>query len=433
MGIFNRGSEIKALQEQIKELKGYYDSGNNTDNKYLRQLMRNQLNMVEFATFNREQLYNAYSTNTAIFGIVDRISKAVGELGRYIELVDTDNNVLEDHPLINALKRPNDRMKLKTFLYAWATNYLVFGDAFVYAKKALGKDRGNIESMYVMSGQDVNIQKGDTNNIVKGVFINGEIQDTITPAEYFQSFIYNLNSQSLYGFSPLIAAAYDVQLLKSGKERLNTSLTNGGVAAIITPARDRDGFVVPQTADAVEDELNKHSNVNKNKFLRQAVEVHQLGNTPVDLSILDSSKESVTALCFAYGIPVDLYYGQSKYENAKEAKKSLYESAAIPLLEQFLEDYHYFVMIDRNGKQPKVNPEIEKLHLIINTDKVDVLKDNATDMLNAYNLAGATLNEKRELLGLAEIEKDYANEPMIPLGTQFGDVSYDFNEPTQTE
>jgi phage portal protein BeeE len=431
MGIFNMGSEIKALQNQIKELKGYYDQGKNVDNKYLQQMMRTQINMVEFASFKRQQLFEAYQTNTAIFGIVDRISKAVGELGRYIELLDADNNVVEDHPLINALKRPNDRMKLKTFLYAWATNYLVFGDAFVYAKKALGKDRGNIESMYVMSGQEVNIQKGDTNNIVKGVFINGEIHETITPSEYFQSFIYNLDSTSLFGFSPLIAAAYDVQLLKSGKERLNTSLTNGGVSAIITPARDRDGFVVPQTADAVEDELNSKKNINKNKFFRQAIEVHQLGNTPVDLSILDSGKESVTALCFAYGIPVDLYYGQSKYENAKEAKKSLYESAAIPLLEQFLEDFHYFAMVDRSGKTPKYDAELEKLHFIINTDKVDVLKSNTTEMLQAYNLAGATLNEKRDLLGLAEIDEDYANEPMIPLGTQFGDVSYDFPEPTE--
>jgi HK97 family phage portal protein len=431
MGIFNRGSEIKALQNQIKELKGYYDQGKNVDNKYLQQMMRTQINMVEFASFKRQQLFEAYQTNTAIFGIVDRISKAVGELGRYIELVDADGNVVEQHPLLDVLKRPNDRMKLKTFLYAWATNYLVFGDAFVYAKKALGKDRGKIAEMYIMPGQEVNIQKGNENNIIKGVFINGEIHETITPGEYFQSFIYNLDSTSLYGFSPLIAAAYDVQLLKSGKERLNTSLTNGGVSAIITPARDRDGFVVPQTADAVEDELNSKKNINKNKFFRQAIEVHQLGNTPVDLSILDSGKESVTALCFAYGIPVDLYYGQSKYENAKEAKKSLYESAAIPLLEQFLEDFHYFAIVDISGKTPKIDTELEKLHFIINTDKVDVLKSNPTEMLQAYNLAGATLNEKRDLLGLAEIDEDYANEPMIPLGTQFGDVSYDFPEPTE--
>ena len=431
MGIFNRGSEIKALQEELRQLKGYYDSGANAENKYLRQLMRTQTNMVEFASFKRQQLFEAYQTNTAIFGIVDRIAKAVGELGRYIELVDAEDNVIEQHKLLDVLNRPNDRMKLKTFLYAWATNYLVFGDAFVYAKKALGKDRGNISEMYVMSGQEVNIKRGNENNIIKGVFINGDIHDPINPSEYFQSFIYNLDSTSLYGFSPLIAAAYDVQLIKSGKERLNTALTNGGVSAIITPARDKDGFVVPQTADAVEDELNSKKNVNKNKFFRQAIEVHQLGNTPVDLSILDSSKESVTALCFAYGIPVDLYYGQSKYENAKEAKKALYESAAIPLLEQFLEDFHYFAMVDRSGKTPKYDAELEKLHFIINTDKVDVLKSNPVEMLQAYNLAGATLNEKRDLLGLAEIDEDYANEPMIPLGTQLGDVSYDFSEPTE--
>ena len=152
MGIFNRGSEIKALQEQIKELKGYYDTNANADNRYIQQLMRTQTNTIEFASFKRQQLFEAYQSNVAIFGIVDRIAKAVGELGRYIELLDDEDKVIEQHPLLDLLKRPNDRMKLKTFLYAWATNYLVFGDAFIYAKKAIGKDRGKIAEMYVMSG-----------------------------------------------------------------------------------------------------------------------------------------------------------------------------------------------------------------------------------------------------------------------------------------
>ena len=32
----------------------------------------------------------------------------------------------------------------------------------------------------------------------------------------------------------------------------------------------------------------------------------------------------------------------------------------------------------------------------------------------------ATLNEKREVMGYDRIEEAYADEPMIPMGTQFG-------------
>ena len=250
--------------------------------------------------------------------------------------------------------------------------------------------------------------------------------DIITPRDYFQSFIYNLDSDTYFGFSPLIAAAYDCQLLKKGKLRLNTSMDNGGVNAIIAPAKDKDGFVVPQAANELEKDLNSNKNANRTMFLRQAVEVTKVGSTPVELGILDGSKEAVTALCFAYGIPMDLYYGQSKYDNAKEAKKSLYESAAIPLINVFCNDLMNFVKYDESGKEVK---QYAGMKLSLNTDKIEVLKASTTEVLTNLNLMNATLNEKREAMGYAEIEEDYANKPMLNLGVQFGDMySPDINE-----
>ena len=161
-------------------------------------------------------------------------------------------------------------------------------------------------------------------------------------------------------------------------------------------------------------------------FLRQAVEVTKVGSTPVELGILDGSKEAVTALCFAFGIPMDLYYGQSKYENAKEAKKSLYESAAIPLINVFCNDLMNFVKYDESGKEIK---RYAGMKLVLNTDKIEVLKSSTTEVLTNLNLMNASINEKREAMGYAEIEEDYANQPMFSLGTQFG-PSYmpDINE-----
>ena len=151
------------------------------------------------------------------------------------------------------------------------------------------------------------------------------------------------------------------------------------------------------------------------------IEVHQLGNTPVDLSILDSHKEAVTALCFVYRLPVDLYYGQAKYENAKEAKKTIYEQNAIPLANEFAEDLITFLM--------KKDRSLAGWKLTVNTDRIDVLKEKSTDVLNNLNLAYCTLNERREAIGYEPIEADYANEPIIPMGMQFGEgMSYDIDE-----
>ncbi len=438
--IFTFGREMKTLKATISELqelqisqsrllrekKGYL-YGDNTDNEFLRKLLGVTFSTTDFGDFGREELYLTYRTNSAVFGIIDRIAKACGEIGQYIELLDKDDNVVEDNPLIKVLQRPNDRFSLYQFLYAWATNYNVFGDAFVYGIKGIGRDLGSLSEMYVIPGHRVKIEKGDWKEPIKGIEISGSADtEVIDNGQYFQSFIYNLDPNTYFGFSPLIAAAYDCQLLKKGKLRLNTSMDNGGVNAIIAPAKDKDGFVVPQAANELEKDLNSNKNANRTMFLRQAVEVTKVGSTPVELSILDGSKEAVTALCFAYGIPVDLYYGQSKYENAKEAKKSLYESAAIPLINVFCNDLMNFVKYDESGKEVK---QYAGMKLVLNTDKIEVLKASTTEVLTNLNLMNATLNEKREAMGYAEIEEDYANKPMLTLGVQFGDMySPDINE-----
>ena len=127
---------------------------------------------------------------------------------------------------------------------------------------------------------------------------------------------------------------------------------------------------MPATADQLTDELNGKDVQGQIKALRTAIDLHTLGSSPVDLGILSSHKEAVNALCFIYGVPVDLYYGQSKYENAKEAKKSLYEGNAIPLANEFAADLLAHFGMDNEYR------------LTVNTDKISVLQDDPADVLD---------------------------------------------------
>jgi hypothetical protein len=189
----------------------------------------------------------------------------------------------------------------------------------------------------------------------------------------------------------------------------------------VTPKGDDTGVVLPQYADSLEQEMNGRKSFNKHVALRFPVEVHQLGSAPIDLSILETHKEAVTALCFVYKVPVDLYYGQAKYENAKEAKKTIYEQNAIPLANEFAEDLITFLM--------RKDRSLAGWRLTVNTDRIDVLKEKSTDVLNNLALAYASLNERREAIGYEPIDEDYANKPIIPMGMQFGEgMEYDIDE-----
>ena len=407
--------EKEALEHNLIQLKGYYENRESEGegvNKYFASIasMLTGYQIADaFGKFDRAALKTVYESNGPAYGIINKIARAVGDCFTYLELQDLKTgDFVEKHFILDMLRHPNDRYNCRRFGTAWGTTRLVFGDAFTYSKKEVGVNFGEGTSLYLLPGHRIKINKGGYKNPLESIAVTGGgKEEKIMPDEFFESFAFNLDDTSFFGFSPLIAAALYLAIIDRGMKREDAALKNGGVANIITPAKDTMG-VMPKDKDEVEQEFNKTDNVGKTKALRVPIEVHQLGSAPVDLGILDSHKEAVTALCFAYDIPVDLYYGQAKYENQKEAKKSLYQNNAIPLANEFAADLLAFFKLD------------DQYSLTVNTDKIDVLKDDAADVLDNINKMHGSLNELREANGYDPIDKPWADLPMLPLGVQFG-------------
>lgn len=403
------------------EVKGFYDSQNEL-NEYLRAIdvhMKGR-KLAPMTPMGRNAIRDSYANNAAVMGVVNYIAENVGEVARYLELQDKNDNYIENHWVLDLLRHPNDRFNLRRFATAWAVNKLLFGDAWVYAPSAVGKNLGKVSEMYVIPSWRIETDSDGKLQPLKGVVMSGTSKGEISMDDVFESFDYNLDDGSFFGTSKVVSAAVYLDVIDKGMRRESQSLENGGVANLVTPKGDEAG-VLPEHADDLESRFNSKKNVNKTLALRIPVEVHTLGNAPVDLSILDTHKEAVTALCFVFKVPVDLYYGQAKYENAKEAKKTIYEQNAIPLANEFAEDLITFLM--------KKDKSLAGYRLTVNTDRIDVLKDKSTDVLNNLNLAYCTLNERREAIGYERIEEEYADKPIIPMGVQFGEgMEYDIDE-----
>ena len=403
------------------EVKGFYDSRNEL-NEYLRAIdvhMKGR-KLAPMTPMGRNAIRDSYANNAAVMGVVNYIAENVGEVARYLELQDMNGDYIENHWVLDLLRHPNDRFNLRRFATAWAVNKLLFGDAWVYAPSAVGKNLGKVSEMYVIPSWRIETDSEGKLQPLKGVVMSGTSKGEISMDDVFESFDYNLDDGSFFGTSKVVSAAVYLDVIDKGMRRESQSLDNGGVANLVTPKGDEAG-VLPEHADDLESRFNSRRNVNKTLALRIPVEVHTLGNAPVDLSILDTHKEAVTALCFVFKVPVDLYYGQAKYENAKEAKKTIYEQNAIPLANEFAEDLITFLM--------KKDRSLQGYRLTVNTDMIDVLKDKSTDVLNNLNLAYCTLNERREAIGYERIEEEYADKPIIPMGVQFGEgMEYDIDE-----
>lgn len=410
---------------RAEELKGFYD-GENAQNEYLERLAAQLtgLKLPPMTVMGREQIKRAYETCAPVNGVIDYIADNVGEVMKYLELRETNSDgtykYVEKHWLMEALRKPNDRYNLRRFGKAWAVNRLLFGDAFVYAPLTQGKDR-KIDpkvGMYVLPGQKIATEAGGIEKPFKGIKLIGEAGQTIDiEGKVFESFDYNLDDTSFFGTSKIVAAAVYLSVLDKGMRREDTSLDNGGVAGIITPKADSQAYgVLESDKDAVEKEINGKTSFNKLKALRTPIEYHAIGSKPVDLDILASHKEAVTALCFVFRLPVDLYYGQSKYENAKEAKKTIYEQQAIPLAEEFAADLLSYLKLE------------DKFELVVNRDEIPALQETPTEALDRITKMHGSLNELRTANGYDPIGESYADEPMIPMGIQFGNETYDIDE-----
>ena len=403
------------------EVKGFYDTQNEI-NEYLRAIdvhMKGR-KLAPMTPMGRNAIRDSYANNAAVMGVVNYIAENVGEVAKYLELQDKKGDYIENHWVLDLLRHPNDRFNLRRFATAWAVNKLLFGDAWVYAPSAVGKNLGKVSEMYVIPSWRIETDSDGKLQPLKGVVLSGTSKGELSMDDVFESFDYNLDDGSFFGTSKVVSAAVYLDVIDKGMRRESQSLENGGVANLITPKGDDMG-VLPEHADDLESRFNSKRNVNKTLALKIPVEVHQLGNAPVDLSILDTHKEAVTALCFVYKVPVDLYYGQAKYENAKEAKKTIYEQNAIPLANEFAEDLITFLM--------KKDRSLVGWRLTVNTDRIDVLKEKSSDVLNNLNLAYASLNERREVIGYERIDEEYADKPIIPIGVQFGEgIEYDIDE-----
>lgn len=403
-----RTKEYDALKT---ELKGYHEK-TEQENVYLDALekqLRGNLRLPSFENITREGIRRAYETSAPVYGVINYIAENVGDVANYLELTK-DGELVESHWLLNTLRRPNDRYTLRKFVTSWAINKLLFGDAWVYAPVKMGKDGGR--SLYLIPSHKVAVENGSP--LFDGIQLVGIQSPKIDAKEVFESFDYNLDDTSFFGTSKVAAAAYYLAVMEKGIQRQDKTLAEGGATHLITPKPDATGSVMPKDAAEIEKLANGTTSIGKKRALQFPVEVHQLGSTPVDLSILESHKEAVTALCFVFRLPVDLYYGQAKYENAKEAKKTIFEQNAIPMANEFAEDLLRFLKMDAEGYELKVN-----------TDRIDVLKASSGEVLDNLAKMHASLNEMREAYGYGRIEEGWADKPMLPLGVTFGNEYVD--------
>ena len=373
----------------------------------------------EFYGYNRNDIarlfYDQNKANHAVYSVIKYCADSLADTLRYSKIVDKNGNEITKHWSYDLLlNNPNKGMGTKEFGYAYGINRLLFGDAFIYLIRGIGMSAGEIKEMIVAHTQDVTFDEVTGYNWMQPKeryrIKTVGIDRLFNADEILRIYSYNVDSCSDYGLSPLVPAAILAEKILTGSVSEAMMFKNGGTEVLLTNKQVIDGRAVIWGANDLE-KFNHELNDKKAKRLKlinSAMEKIDIGKSPIDLGILNSTEAGLKALMFVYKLPYSLYSGDGTFNNTKEGYKALYTQVGIPLANEFLDKFTKLCNFG-NGE-----------YWTIDEQRIPQLKDDAINTLMAYDKAYASINERRQVIGLMPLPGDEYNEPLIPLNVTAG-------------
>jgi HK97 family phage portal protein len=388
---------------------------------------------------NLEEKVEAYTTNAALYSIVNRIARTAaiapfkvykvkdqkkhlkykqwtGEnatpasIQRAMLIKDLVYEEDDKHRLNLLLERPNKWCRGTEFTINAIGFKLLSGNRFIrLVTLDLGANKGQPGELQILPSQFTTVVPDGTLYGVKGYrFQLGTSAEQIDVEEIIHSKYFNPEFDTfgshLLGLSPLRAASKNLNRSEAGIDRSVAMLQNAGAAGILYN-EDVDGYT-PDQATALKQKVNEEilgtGNSNHIGVANGKLGFLKFGLSAVELEIVELEKYSWQQLCNIYGVPPGLFDPDKSGEhNAQEFKKEMITSAVLPELSSLRDDWNEIAQ-----KFP------DKGNIYIDYD-ISVYPELQEDMdkvaARLNQMWWFTGNEKRVLSG----EDEDAEEPLM--------------------
>lgn len=326
-----------------------------------------------------------------------------------------NGEVVDDHELLDLLKRPSPTCGGKFFFETLYSYLLLSGNSYV---ERVGPNTGEVP-------RELYVQRPDRMKVVAGKFGIPKAYVYENQGQKRQWDVNQLTGESdilhikefhptndWYGMSRVDPAAKSVDTHNAASEHNAALLQNGArpSGAMIFEPVDMPGGMGKQSApepvlEKAMEELNKRHtnprNAGKPMVLSGKVKWEEMSISPKDMDFNEGKLDSAREICTAWGVPhILVVKGQSTYNNLAEAKLELYEDTVLPLIENVTSELNNwltplwgedFELVPDLDSIPALEPRRQKKRETIS----GLLKDGVIDA-----------DESREELGYGERDKD---------------------------
>ena len=322
------------------------------------------------------------------------ITKKDLDLHRIITLKEDALEEAYDTPINRLLKRPNPTQSFQDLIEALFVYRDTTGDA--YLSQVDNPVTKEIMQLFVLPSDKTKIVAGPFTDPVAGYRFEALSKDIILPEKVMHWKYFNprwhSDGRQLYGLSPLVAASQNINSDNAGIDNETASFANEGVKGILTGTDQAEIEFTKAQTDTLIKKLKRATTRAKAgdgnvMFNRAPMDYIKIGETPVNLGVLDSRKYNKEALCNIFHIHPSLFSSDaSTLNNLTEARKALITMSVMPDMDSLRDNLN--TMFQRAfGDQWFVDYDIMAI-----SELQDDLEKLSKTLLN---MDWITINEKR--------------------------------------
>ena len=346
-----------------------------------------------------------YMRNSVVHACIREISHAAAGVpwDLFRRLADGRQEKLDNHPLLDLIKRPNPFQGQFEFLEVCFSHLYLSGNSFVEAvgpgRHTLGGPRGSggfqPRELYVLRPDRMSVIP-DRVNFIRGYEyrVAGQTVQLALDQVLHMKLFHPLDDW--YGLSPVQVAALPIDKINACDQWNSALLNNSAVpsGALISKSRLND-----EQVQRLREEMRAHHQGPKNArlplLLEEDIEWKELGISPKDMDWIEGQKFSSLQIAQIYNLPPELIGLQpSTYQNRREARKALYTEVVLPALRRLRDAFNIWLT-------PHFGAD---LALEFNVAKIDALSEDRDSIWRRARMSDfLTLNEKRQLVGFKPV------------------------------
>ena len=291
----------------------------------------------------KNYIEEGYQLNAIIYRAVDEIVSGVANLS--IELHQGDT-ILDTHPVLDLLNRPNPMQGYDAFIKNIFVDYLIHGEMAIYSP-----NEGKPGELWPISPVEIEVKPGP--NRIPAAYVhkvNG--RELTIPVDRFtaksQLFFHKMYNPADYwrGQSPLMAAALAGDTHNAGIKWNFKLLKNSARPSGIIQFKDEPSDeAINRLRQYFKRQIQGEDNAGEIPLTTGGAEWKPTDTSPRDMDFLNTLKEMSKLVAYAYGVPLPLIDNDAAtFNNMALAKERLFTDKIIPLFNEFLSTFESWLL-----------------------------------------------------------------------------------------